>query len=274
MSTWYPYFLQNCFTRGPNTSLTGTIMVQLLSSSYAYNQNDRFLSDIPAGKRISQPQQGTGPSFTTGSFSMTGSTFPSLTGGAVGGLAVYLSSSVEASSSLVMYINNAAVFPLSASGVDQSLVWTTQPLCDTTSSKRWYPKFAESLLAWPANSDVSGGTVKTVLLSSSYTPAAGDTFLSDLPANSMQGLPQTLGSKTFTSGTFDAADVTFPLLTGTLSTASVLNAIAVYIDTGTNTTSRLMLYLGSGQGLPLTPNGQNQPVNWNPSGIAPLGATA
>lgn len=270
MSTWYPSFLQGCFTRPFNGNLSGALRVQLLSSSYAYSTNDRWLSDIPSAKRMSAPQAPTSASFTTGTFIMTNLTFPTLSSSAVGGFAVYLSGAFEVSSSLVMFVDKASVFPLSASGVDQSLVWTPQPLCDVTSAKRWYPNFAQALLEWPVNSDVSAGTVKAALINTSvYTALSTDTFMTDVTANAIVGAPQVVGSKTFTSGTFLGANVTFPGLTG--STAS---AILVYLDSGAAATSRVMLYLGVAQGLPLTPNGQPQPLNWNASGIAVLGATA
>lgn len=79
-----------------------------------------------------------------------------------------------------------------------------------------------------------------------------DQYLSDLPSVGRVGTPQTLGSKTNTLGVLDAADVTFPSVTGDQS-----EAVAVYKDTGTEATSLLLLLMDAGTGLPVTPNGGN-----------------
>ena len=80
------------------------------------------------------------------------------------------------------------------------------------------------------------------------------------------GTPQTLGSKTYTNGTFDAADSTFSAVSG----ASV-EALVIYIDTGSAATSPLVAYIDTGvTGLPVTPNGGDIAVAWNASGIFAL----
>jgi hypothetical protein len=78
--------------------------------------------------------------------------------------------------------------------------------------------------------------------------------------------PQTIGSKTFTNGVFDGTDVTFTAVTG----ASV-EAIVLYIDTGTASTSPLVAYIDTSvTGLPVTPNGGDITITWNGSGIFAL----
>jgi hypothetical protein len=113
----------------------------------------------------------------------------------------------------------------------------------------WYPKFKEALLTAATNSNPNTGNVKVVLLSATYTYSAAHQFYSDLSgvvANSGN-----LATKTFTSGVFDADDVTFSAVTG-----SAVTQYAIYIDTGTTTTSRLMLFFDTASsGLPVTPNG-------------------
>ena len=277
MSTWYPEYLRACFERPANSNLSGTLMVQLLSSSYTFNAFNAFLSDITAGQRVNAPVSMSSKTYTTGTFSAANVIFPTMTSGAfVTGLALYLSGATEAASRLVMYLNTAAVFPLTGAGVDQTLVWTPQPIANTTSTSKWYPNFAETLFTWAAGnqslsgSDVVNGTVKALLVNTSnYTYATTDTFISDIATNARVGAPQTIGSKTFASGTFDGADITFPSLTGATS-----SALVIYLSGSSEPASRLMLYLGSAQGLPVTPNGVNQPVVWNSAGIAAIGATA
>ena len=128
-----------------------------------------------------------------------------------------------------------------------------------------YPKYKQALLNGSSNVDMSGGTVKAALVDTgTYTYSASHEFLTSL--SGVVGTAQTLGSKTFTDGVFDAADVTYTSVSG-----ATAEAIVIYIDTGVAGTSRLVAYLDSGfTGLPVTPNGGDITVAWNASGIFAL----
>jgi hypothetical protein len=134
-----------------------------------------------------------------------------------------------------------------------------------------YPKWKEQLLQFTANNNLSAGTVKVALVDTGvYTYNSADQFYDASTGSDVQsatvGTPQTLGSKTFTNGTFDAADVTFTAVTG-----SSVEALVIYIDTGTPTTSPLVAYIDTSvTGLPVTPNGGNITITWNASGIFTL----
>lgn len=129
-----------------------------------------------------------------------------------------------------------------------------------------YPKWKEQLLQFTTDNNLSAGTVKVALVDTGvYTYSAADQFYSSVSA-AVVGTPQTIGSKTFTNGVFDGADVTVPTVTG----ASV-EALVLYIDTGTAATSPLVAYIDTGvTGLPVTPNGGNISITWNASGIFAL----
>lgn len=128
-----------------------------------------------------------------------------------------------------------------------------------------YPLYKQALLDGSANTDMSAGTVKVALVDTgTYTYSGAHDFYNDVTG--VVGTPQTIGSKTFTNGTFDGADVTFSSVSG----ASV-EALIIYIDTGVSTTSRLVAYIDTGvTGLPVTPNGGDITVTWNASGIFTL----
>jgi hypothetical protein len=134
-----------------------------------------------------------------------------------------------------------------------------------------YPKWKEQLLQFTANNNLSAGTVKVALVDTGvYTYNSADQFYDASTGSDVQsatvGTPQTLGSKTFTNGTFDAADVTFTAVTG-----ATVEALVIYIDTGTPTTSPLVAYIDTSvTGLPVTPNGGNITITWNASGIFTL----
>lgn len=67
-----------------------------------------------------------------------------------------------------------------------------------------------------------------------------------------------LGSKTVTNGIADGANVTFSSLTG-----STVEALVIYQDTGTASTSRLIAYLDTVTNLPIVPNGTDVTITWS-----------
>jgi hypothetical protein len=124
-----------------------------------------------------------------------------------------------------------------------------------------YPKWKEAVIQASSNSSL-GGTVKAALVDTgTYTYSAAHEFLSSL--SGQVGTDQTLGTKTFTNGTFDAANSTWTAVSG-----ATVEAIVIYIDTGVAGTSRLVAFLDTGySGLPVTPNGGDITVTWDAAGI-------
>lgn len=100
------------------------------------------------------------------------------------------------------------------------------------------------------------------------TPVANDDFIDDiLSAGRVPALAScpALASKTngvVAVGTFDAADTTFVALTGDQSESLIL-----FEDSGVEATSDLIARWDTATGLPLTPNGGNVTVVWDPTGI-------
>lgn len=128
-----------------------------------------------------------------------------------------------------------------------------------------YPIWKSALLQASANSALTG-TVKAALIDVGvYTYNVAHDFWDDA-APGVVGTPVSIANHTYANGIFDGDDVVFTAVTG----ASV-EAIIIYIDTGTPSTSRLVAYIDTGvTGLPVTPNGGNISVAWNASGIFQL----
>ena len=128
-----------------------------------------------------------------------------------------------------------------------------------------YPKWKEQLLQFTTNNNLSAGTVKVALVTAGYTYLSTDQFYSSVTASAV-GTPQTIGSKTFTNGVFDGADVTYTTVTG-----SQVVSLVIYVDTGVAATSPLVAFLDTGiTNLPVTPNGGDISITWNASGIFAL----
>lgn len=122
-----------------------------------------------------------------------------------------------------------------------------------------------------ANSSLSG-TVRACFLDTAvYTFSQTHQFFSTLTGDypSTRAACPALGTKTFTAGTFDAADTTF----SAFSNGSVsVEAMALYIDDGVaDASSRLVLFLDTSiTGIPFTPSGADVIVQWNAGGIFTL----
>ena len=94
-------------------------------------------------------------------------------------------------------------------------------------------------------------TIKAILTSSDYQYQATHSFLSDISTSARVAQPVTLESRTVTTdGAADAADCTFPSVSG-----NTITRIILYKDTGVETTSPLVAIIDTATGLPLTPNG-------------------
>jgi hypothetical protein len=128
-----------------------------------------------------------------------------------------------------------------------------------------YPLYKQALLDASANSDLNDGTVKVALVDTgTYTYSAAHDFYDDLAG--VVGTDQTIANTTVTNGLFDGDNVTFTAVSG-----ATVEALVIYIDTGSAATSRLVAYIDTGvTGLPVTPNGGDITITWNASGIFQL----
>lgn len=104
-------------------------------------------------------------------------------------------------------------------------------------------------------------TIKLVLTDhGTDTPVpATDQNLNDISTGTV-ATSAALTSPTVTAGVADAADVTLTSVSG----ASV-ESINLFKDTGTPSTSRLIAFIDTATGLPLTPNGGDVTIAWDNS---------
>lgn len=131
-----------------------------------------------------------------------------------------------------------------------------------------YPKWKEAALQGTATSSLAGtggtGVFAVLIDTALYTYNASHEFYSSLAG--IVGTEQELTTKTFVNGLFDAADSSFPAVTG----ASIEAVVLFVKNAGANTTWRLFKYIDTATGLPKTPDGTAIPVIWNASGIVQL----
>lgn len=95
--------------------------------------------------------------------------------------------------------------------------------------------------------DWDTGDIRVMLVKSTYTYDATDEFLSDLGSVD-NGRSAALGTKAVTDGIADAADTSL-----TATDAAACNALVIFQHTGSDATARVIAYLDTATGLPLTP---------------------
>ena len=106
----------------------------------------------------------------------------------------------------------------------------------------------------------STSTVRVALIDTTqYTvQLATDQWLSDIPSAAVVAVSGPLAGKTVTAGVANAAPITFTGISG-----PVCAALVVYRDSGIGSTSRLIAYLDTAEGLPVNPNGGNVTISWD-----------
>jgi len=103
--------------------------------------------------------------------------------------------------------------------------------------------------------------IRVILVDMADYPAFSidvDDNLDDIPTAARVKVSDALASKTVTLGVADAADITLSAVTGDAS-----EALVIYKHTGVESTSRLIAYIDSATGLPVTPSGGDIAIQWD-----------
>lgn len=120
-------------------------------------------------------------------------------------------------------------------------------------ANKLYPKTKKQLLL--AGIDLSAVDVRAMLIDvGAYTYDDAHDFLDDVPAGARISVSGNLLNKSFgDDGSFDSDDPIFTAVTG-----ASIEAIVLYVHTGTEDTSHLIMYQDTDiTGLPLTPDGSD-----------------
>lgn len=102
--------------------------------------------------------------------------------------------------------------------------------------------FLDGTIDWDTND------VRVMLCKTAYTFNAAHKFVSEVSTLADNGRSAALGTKAVTDGVADAADTTI-----TATAAAACNALIVYQYNASDTAARLICYIDSASGLPMTP---------------------
>ena len=123
-----------------------------------------------------------------------------------------------------------------------------------------YPKYKAACENGGANTNLIAGNVKALLVNTGvggYAYSDSHEFVSDVAGAAIVARTGSAGGKTVTAGAaFQSGTVVASAVTG-----SEIDAVILYIDTGADSTSRLVAYYDTGvTGLPVTPAGASYNV--------------
>lgn len=108
--------------------------------------------------------------------------------------------------------------------------------------------------------DFSAATIKALLVGSGYAVSlTTDQYVADLPPDQILARSATVTGKGVTDGVATADNGTWSSVGGTDDGAYIV----VYEDTGSDATSRLLAYVDTAVGLPITPNGGDIQIAWD-----------
>lgn len=125
-------------------------------------------------------------------------------------------------------------------------------------ANKLYPKgreaFLRGLVAWDAD------TIKVLAVTAAYAQNDAHDFLDDVAAGRVV-TSAALGSKTYTDGVADAADLTYSLV----AAGSTIVGLVIFKDTGVEATSRLLAWIDTksdGTPISVATNGGDVVVSW------------
>lgn len=127
-----------------------------------------------------------------------------------------------------------------------------------------YPKYKAAAIRGGANVNLLAGVLKLVAINTvGYTYGDSHEFLSDIPGGSRIAISAQLTSPAVTDlAALTTANGRFDAVTG-----AEIDAVAMFIDTGVPSTSRLVFYQDTGiTGVPVTPAGAGYNLIMDPTG--------
>lgn len=125
-----------------------------------------------------------------------------------------------------------------------------------------YPIFKEKLLQHGANTNLSTGTVKCIMVSSAYTYSINHEYKNQITGIMQSGGVEasiTITPKTFVKGVFATSNTAYTFTTPTTTLTSYI-AMVFYVDTGDPATSPLVAYI---DGFSVVPNGGDINILWD-----------
>lgn len=109
-----------------------------------------------------------------------------------------------------------------------------------------FKKAKESFLKGEIN--LINNSIKVLLVNNTYSPnESSHQYVSDIAGSSIEYRSNALQAKVVTNGVFDADNILIENYSG-----NSFKALVIYVDTGVDSTSRLIAYIDNSDGLPFS----------------------
>lgn len=125
-----------------------------------------------------------------------------------------------------------------------------------------YTKAKEGILAGDIRWTTDNVRVMLVNATSYTVNASTDQYLSDIPSGARVAQSSVLTGRTATNGAADANDVTIDAIVGV-----DVDAMVLFVDTGTPSSSRLIAYIDDPTAFTFSPDGGGAQISWPAGGI-------
>jgi hypothetical protein len=119
-------------------------------------------------------------------------------------------------------------------------------------------------LTFNAGVNWATANIHAVGVSSGYTPSAADSFLTAITSGNRMTSSVAISGASFTGRKFLFSPLLFPAVTA----GHVIVGVQLYISTGTDSTSRLLMWVDTSPDLPVTATGAD--VSFSPDGTLGL----
>jgi len=127
-SSWYDAGVDALGTKQIDLTTDDIRVILIDADDYTVDlENDAALDDIPAAARVSSAVALTGKTFSGRVFSADDTTLPNVSGDDSEALGIYLHTGTESTSTLLLYIDNAAEFPITPIGTNINITWDSGP---------------------------------------------------------------------------------------------------------------------------------------------------
>lgn len=251
-NTSYPLGMQAALSAGVNLP-SATVKAYLVANTYTFSTAHQYVADL--GTTIGTAQALASKSITNGIFDANDVDFGAIASGTIKAVAIAIDTGNTSTSPLLFYFDTGSGLPLVANGGNVNIPWNNGADKIVHLDAPYYPKGAEKVLSAAIN--MTSDTIKAVLVPSSYVYDAAHDFYDDIA--SIVGAAVTLTGKSVANGVFDAADADF----GTIAGGSTIGSVVIFKDTGTPSTSPLLMRFTDVVGLPLATNGAGILLQWS-----------
>lgn len=252
-NTSFPLGMQAVLSAGVNAP-SDTLTAYLVANTYTYDGTDQYVADL--GTTIGTPVDLTSKTVTAGALGADTLDFGAIApGSTIKGVAIAKNTGNTSTSPLLLWFDTGSGLPLATNGGNVSFPFPNATKKVARIGDPYYPKGAEKV--WSGSINMASDTIKAVLVPSSYVYDANHDFYDDLV--SIVGAAVTLTGKSVTNGVFDAADADF----GAIASGSTIGSVVVFKDTGTPSTSPLLMRFTDVVGLPLATNGAGILLQWS-----------